>query len=339
MIRAGIIGASGYTGGELMRLLARHPEAEVIAATSRKLAGTRVASEHRFLEGFSDLTFEDISNDEIKNMCDVIFLAVPHGTAMNYVPELLTDSKCRIIDLSADYRLDTKVFEEVYGLEHKDPRKVVFGLPELHSHEEIRNSRLVANPGCFPTGATLSAAPLAAKGLLKTVIFDSKSGVSGAGNSPSATSHFPNLTENIIPYKMTTHRHHAEMVQELSALQPGFTDVSFTPHVIPATRGILTTAHIFTTEKLSQEDVTAVYKEFYRDKKFVRVINGVPSLLSVRGSNFCHIGFEADKKSNRVVVMSAIDNLVKGASGQAVQNMNIMFGLDETTGLLEPGVF
>lgn len=339
MIKAGIIGATGYTGGELMRILSRHPDVEVTAATSRKLAGTRVSAHHRILEGFSDLTFEDLSNDDLKKMCDVVFLAVPHGTAMNYVPELLEGSNCRIVDLSADYRLDTDVFEKTYGLEHKDPRKVVYGIPELHSHDEIRNSRLVANPGCFPTGATLSAAPLAAAGLLKSVVFDSKSGVSGAGNTPSSTSHFPNLTENIIPYKLTAHRHLAEMEQELSRLQPGFSDVCFTPHVIAATRGILTTAHIFTTEKLSQEDVSALYRDFYKDKKFVRVIDGVPSLLSVRGSNFCHIGLEADKRNNRIVALSAIDNLVKGASGQAVQNMNIMFGLDETTGLWEPGVF
>jgi len=252
---------------------------------------------------------------------------------MNYVPELL-DGDTKVIDLSADYRLDTQVFENIYGIKHTDPRNAVYGLVELHP--EAAKEDLVANPGCFPTGASLAAAPLAAAGLIDIAIFDSKTGISGAGISPTETSHYPNLAENIVPYKLTAHRHRAEVVQELTRLDGKLRNINFTPHVIPSIRGILTTAHLFTKETLSTEDVRGIYEEFYRDKPFVRLPGGVPSLTTVRGSNFCDIGFEVDKENNRVVVLSAIDNLVKGASGQAIQNMNLMFGLAETRGLWFP---
>ncbi|KKG11758.1 N-acetyl-gamma-glutamyl-phosphate reductase [Methanosarcina sp. 2.H.T.1A.6] len=333
MIKAGIIGASGYTGGELLRLLVNHPDIRLELATSRSLAGKPVTSTHRHLEGFLDLKYENPDPEEIRERCDVVFVAVPHGTAMNYVPELL-DGSTKVIDLSADYRLDIPVFEKIYGMEHKDPRKTVYGLVELHP--EAAKEELVANPGCFPTGATLAAAPLAAAGLIDIAVFDSKTGISGAGISPTGTSHYPNLAENIIPYKLTAHRHRAEIFQELTRLDGKLRNISFTPHVIPSVRGIFTTAHLFTKEPLSTEDVQGIYEEFYRSKPFVRLPGGVPSLTAVRGSNFCDIGFEADKENNRVVVLSAIDNLVKGASGQAIQNMNLMFGLAETRGLWLP---
>ncbi|WP_338098501.1 N-acetyl-gamma-glutamyl-phosphate reductase [Methanolapillus ohkumae] len=343
MIKAGIVGASGYAGEELLRLLAMHSHVKVVAATSRNLAGKKIGSVHINLDGFyPDLTFENIDNNELKKMCDVIFLAVPHGASMDFVPELLNGSTCKIIDLSADYRLKTAEFEKIYGMKHKDPREAVYAIPEVHDvlkeAEKIKNIRLIANPGCFPTGATLAVAPLAKFGVLENVIFDSKSGVTGAGNTPSATSHYPNLTENIIPYKMTAHRHTAEMRQEISRLQPGFDNISFTPHVIPASRGILTTAHVFTAKKYTTEEVKKIYVDFYKDKPFVRIVDGVPSLLAIRGSNFCHIGLEADSKTKRIVIVSAIDNLVKGAAGQAIQNMNILFGLSETEGLWIPGL-
>ena len=339
MIKVGIIGATGYTGEELMRILAGHPSAEVVAATSRTAAGKKVSAVHENLKGFYDLEFEDIEAAEMKKMCDVIFLAVPHGAAMDIVPELLKDSKCKVIDLSADYRLKTPVFEQVYGTKHKAPIDAVYAIPEVHPEvSKTMTDRLIANPGCFPTGATLAAAPLAAAGLLKSVIFDSKTGVTGAGNTPTATSHYPNLAENIIPYKLTAHRHLAEMIQEVSRLQPGFENVSFTPHVIPTARGIMTTAHIETTEKLTTTAVKEMYEEYYAGKPFIQFAETVPSLANVRGSNFCHIGMEADSRNNRVVVLSAIDNLVKGASGQAIQNMNIIFGRKETEGLWFPGL-
>ncbi|WP_407355621.1 N-acetyl-gamma-glutamyl-phosphate reductase [Methanolobus sp. WCC5] len=336
MIKAGIIGASGYTGGELMRLLLGHPEVNVTVATSRKLAGTDVCDTHAHLRGLVDLEFQNVGAGEVRSRCDVVFAAVPHGTAMDIVPHLI-DGKTKVIDLSADYRLRTDIFESVYGLKHKDPREAVFGLPELHP--EVADAGFVANPGCFPTGAVLAAAPLAKAGLISSVVFDSKSGITGAGVEPSQTSHYPNMAENVQAYKLTTHRHVAEFVQELSRLDNSLTNISFTPHVVPSIRGILTTSHIFTREKLKLEDVRSMYEEMYADKPFVRVIKGIPSLGAVRGSNFCDIGFEVDRHNNRIVVVSAIDNLVKGASGQAIQNMNIMCGFDEIEGLWNAATF
>ncbi|MDI9394783.1 MAG: N-acetyl-gamma-glutamyl-phosphate reductase [Euryarchaeota archaeon] len=333
MIKAGIIGASGYTGGELLRLLVSHPDVRLELATSRSLAGKPVAGTHRHLESFLDLKYENPGLEEIRERCDVVFVAVPHGTAMDYVPELL-DGNTKVIDLSADYRLDTPVFEKIYGIKHRDPRNAVYGLVELHP--EAANEEFVANPGCFPTGANLAAAPIAAAGLIDIAVFDSKTGISGAGISPTENSHYPNLAENIIPYKLTAHRHRAEIVQELTRLDAKIRNINFTPHVIPSIRGIFTTAHLFTKEPLSTEDVRGIYEEFYMDKPFIRFTRGLPSLTAVRGSNFCDIGFEVDKENNRVVVLSAIDNLVKGASGQAIQNMNVMFGLPETKGLRMP---
>jgi N-acetyl-gamma-glutamyl-phosphate reductase len=335
MLDIGIIGASGYTGGELMRLLLNHPQAKIELATSRKLVGQKVSATHRHLKDMVDLQFENPGPQEIKDRCDVVFVAVPHGTAMGIVPQLL-DDKVKVIDLSADYRLKTDVFEKVYGIKHLDPRNVVYGIPELHP--EVKHEKFIANPGCFPTGASLAAAPLAQVSMIESVVFDSKTGVSGAGIEPSLASHYPNMAENVQPYKLTTHRHLAEFTQELQRLDNFLTKISFTPHIIPSVRGILTTAHIFTKGNLTKYDVMDLYAEMYQDKPFVRVVDGVPSLSAVRGSNFCDIGFEVDSRNNRVVVISAIDNLVKGASGQAIQNMNLMCGLGETTGLWMSGV-
>lgn len=335
MLDIGIIGASGYTGGELMRLLLNHPQAKIELATSRKLVGQKISATHRHLKDMVDLQFENPDPQEIKDRCDVVFVAVPHGTAMGIVPQLL-DDKVKVIDLSADYRLKTDVFEKVYGIKHSDPRNVVYGIPELHP--EVKHQKFIANPGCFPTGASLAAAPLAQVSMIESVVFDSKTGVSGAGIEPSLASHYPNMAENVQPYKLTTHRHLAEFTQELQQLDSSLTKISFTPHIIPSVRGILTTAHIFTKGNLTKYDVMDLYAEMYQDKPFVRVVDGIPSLSAVRGSNFCDIGFEVDPRNNRVVVISAIDNLVKGASGQAIQNMNLMCGLGETTGLWMSGV-
>lgn len=318
-----------------MRLLFNHPQARIELATSRKLIGQKVSANHRHLKDMVDLEFENPDPQEIKDRCDVVFVAVPHGTAMEIVPNLL-DDKLKVIDLSADYRLNPDVFEKVYGIKHQDPRHVVYGMPELHP--EVKHEKFIANPGCFPTGATLAAAPLAQVSMIENVVFDSKTGVSGAGIEPSQASHYPNMAENVQPYKLTTHRHLAEFTQELQRLDNSLTRISFTPHIIPSVRGILTTAHIFTKDKLTKYDVMDLYAEMYQDKPFVRVVDGIPSLSAVRGSNFCDIGFEVDSRNNRVVVISAIDNLVKGASGQAIQNMNIMCGLGETTGLWMSGV-
>ncbi len=335
MITVGIVGGSGYTGGELLRLLSCHPEAEAVCITSRKLEGTPVGDVHTHLRGISSLKFESPTIPEIARRCDLVFTAVPHGTAMDWVPGLL-DEGAKVVDLSADYRLPLEVFEKTYGMKHRAFREAVFGMPEIHP--EVRGAELVANPGCYPTGAILAAAPLVKAGLAERVVFDSKSGISGAGIAPSETSHYPNLAENVVAYKLTTHRHSAEMRQELFRLSPGV-KVSFTPHVVPAIRGILTTAHIFVEDEFvgDKAEILKIYQEFYRNSPFVRLVPGVPSLGAVRGSNFCDIGFEVDGSGDRIVVVSAIDNLVKGASGQAIQNMNLMMGLDEIEGLWFPG--
>ena len=322
-----IIGASGYTGGELMRLLLTHSSAEVSCATSRKLAGTPVVKEHPHLRG---LTGIDFSNPAIGDIdADFVFLAVPHTAAMEYAGPLL-ERGIKVVDLSADYRLPKDIYEQVYEVKHTAWFECPYGIPELHRSCSA-TAGFVANPGCFPTGATLAAAPLATRA--HTIIFDSKTGVSGAGDNPSATTHYPNVADNINPYKWTAHRHLAEMKMEISRLGSRAT-VYFTPHLVPVTRGILTTAHILLDKPLGQEEVERLYKEFYRDEFFIRYQE--PMLSAVRGSNFCDIMVESE--GHRVVAVSAIDNLVKGASGQAVQNMNIMCGFKEQDGLLGGGV-
>ena len=358
-VKVGVIGGSGYTGLELLRLLLSHPAVEIEAVTSRRHKGKRIDEVNPHLKPFADIEYEDVSVREIARRCDVVFTAVPHGVAMNYVPELL-ENGVKVIDLSADYRLSCEEYERIYKKRHKDEqfkegrRTAVYGLTELHA-EEIKNAELVANPGCYPTGAILAVAPLVRARKVKCVVFDAKSGISGGGVEPSQRSHFPNLAENIIPYEVTTHRHTAEIRKELKV------SVHFTPHVIPAIRGILTTAHVFLRESISEEEIGGIYRQFYGGKKFIRILNEMPSLQNVRGTNFCDIWFEverdassvgevsdvgeggevgsrADKveevgKSSRVVVISAIDNLVKGGAGQAIQNMNVMFNLREETGL------
>lgn len=335
MVKVGIIGGSGYTGSELLRILYNHPEVEITVVTSRKNEGKPISKTHPFLKGFYPEDMKFVSPD-IKNLedCDVAFTAVPHGSAMNYVPMLL-DTGIKVVDISADYRLDKETYERVYE-KHEYFIEAVYGLTELYS-DEVKKANLVANPGCYPTGAILSTAPLAAEGIVERVVFDSKSGISGAGINPKELSHYPNLQESVIPYKITNHRHYYEMVQELSNLQ-GDVKVSFTPQVFPGSRGILTDAHIFLKEKnpITFEELKEVYRTFYKNSYFVRLQEQV-RLSWVRGSNFCDISLNIG--DDRVVVVSAIDNLVKGASGQAVQNMNLMFGLDERTGLDYPPTF
>jgi N-acetyl-gamma-glutamyl-phosphate reductase len=326
-MKVAIIGASGYTGGELFRLLHAHSRARVVCATSRKLAGTPVITQHPHLTGFTDITF---SNPDISSLdVDIAFLAVPHTAAMAYAPAMV-EKGIKVIDLSADYRLAKDIYEETYGVSHTAYFPAPYGLCELH-RDQCRNAGFIANPGCFPTGATLAAAPLA--GYAHTIIYDSKSGVSGAGDNPSDTTHYPNVGDNFTGYKLTKHRHLAEMRQEMNYLNSD-ARVYFTPHLLPVNRGILTTAHIMLKEPLDQQEVERIYREFYAKEPFVRYQR--PSLNTVRGSNFCDIMIESSE--DRVVAVSAIDNLVKGASGQAIQNMNLMCGLKETDGLWRPAV-
>ena len=322
-----IIGASGYTGGDLIRLLLTHPKAEVTCATSRKLAGKPVVMDQPHLKGLTDLVFTNPDVDAID--ADLVFLAVPHTAAMQYAGRLLQRG-IRVVDLSADYRLPKDVYEKVYGVTHTDYFEMPYGLCELH-REEVRGARAVANPGCFPTGATLAAAPLAKHA--KAVIFDSKTGVSGAGNAPTASTHYPSVADNVGAYKWTSHRHLAEMKMELARLGSR-APCYFTPHLVPVNRGILTTAHILLADPLPQEEVERMYRKFYGKEFFVRY--QAPTLAAVRGSNFCDLAVEVSE--GRAVAVSAIDNLVKGASGQAIQNMNLMCGFEEKAGLTAAGV-
>jgi N-acetyl-gamma-glutamyl-phosphate reductase len=322
-----IIGASGYTGGELIRLLLTHSTATVTCATSRTLAGKPVDVVHPHLKGLIDLEFSNPKTEEIN--ADFVFLAVPHTVAMQYGGKL-REQGMRVVDLSADYRLPKDMFEKVYGVTHTNYFPVPYGLPELH-RDEVKGASFVANPGCFPTGATLAAAPLA--GYAKTIVFDSKTGVSGAGNTVNDTTHYPNVADNISPYKWTRHRHLSEMQMEISRLGSK-AKCFFTPHLIPANRGILTTAHILLEEPMEQKDAENLYRKYYDGMRFVRYQK--PSLAAVRGSNFCDISVESE--GERVVAISAIDNLVKGASGQAIQNMNLMCGFAEDDGLKGSGV-
>ena len=325
-----IVGASGYAGGDLIRLLLTHKEANIVCATSRKLAGTPVTKDHIHLKNLIDIDYTNPDIDDID--ADFAFLAVPHTAAMQYAGKL-KERGIKTVDFSADYRLPQDVYEKTYGVEHTAYFKAPYGLPELH-REEIRKADFVANPGCFPTGATLSAAPMAK--FAETIIYDSKSGVSGAGDSVSETTHYPNVDENINPYKITVHRHVPEMRQEMAFLGSS-ASVYFTPHLLPAIRGIITTAHIILKEPMTEEEVSRAYEEFYKGEHFVRLQKA--KLGGVRGSNFCDINWELEADGRRLVAVSAIDNLVKGAAGQAVQNMNIMCGFDEIEGIRMPGMF
>ena len=335
MYKVAIIGASGYTGGELLRMLLNHPEVEITDITSRQYDGTPAHKIHPHIRD-SGLEFVNKQPDELD--ADVVFTATPHGASMKIVPSIL-ETGTKVVDLSGDYRYrDTEVYEKWYGMEHTDKEnKGVFGLPELY-RDEIKKAKLVANPGCFPTGAILSSYPLVKNDLVDRIIIDSKTGVSGAGVNPSATTHYPNIADNINPYKITSHRHMSEIQQELH----GFDDVkvSFTPHLVPVIRGIQTTSHSFLIKDITSDELREIYEKEYGGEYFIKLMDEgeIPHLSSVRGSNFVHIGgFEIDE-TGRVVMLSAIDNLVKGASGQAIQNMNILLGLDESTGLKHFGL-
>lgn len=337
MIDAGIIGGSGYTGGELARLICNHPEITLKAMTSRKHAGVRVNKIHPSLKGFVDLSFEN----EIKESADLdlVFVATPYGASMGLIPVLL-DSGVKVVDLSGDYRLDDpQLYRQWYGIEHKDHEnlgKAVYGIPELFA-DQIASSDLVANPGCYPTSAILSTAPLFAEGLVNgKLIVDAKSGSSGAGMEPSTFTHHPNCGASISPYQVGSHRHTPEIQMGLQKLCKEKVKVTFTPHLIPVVRGILCTSYCELKEEMEHEELYSIYQKYYGDKKFIRV-NSIPSMPSVIGSNFCEIGFEFSGTED-VVLMATLDNLTKGAAGQAIQNANLMFGLDEAAGLDFPGL-
>jgi N-acetyl-gamma-glutamyl-phosphate reductase len=338
MIKAGIIGASGYTGEELARILALHPRVELTVATSRQYAGKKLADIYPNLRRIVDLTVEDAMLDELAGRAELFFTAVPHQTAMNIVPALL-EKGCKVVDLSADFRIhDAAVYEQWYQA-HIAPEylpKAVYGLPELH-RQAIMRATLVANPGCYPTSIILALAPLLKAGLIdpETIIADSKSGASGAGRGAAVGSLFCEVTEGFKAYKVAEHRHTPEIEQEIGLLAGRPVVVSFTPHLLPMARGILSTVYAQLTPGCGAEQVRESYEEFYRREQFVRLCNPgeVPATQFVRGSNFCDIGWKVDPRTGRVVIVAVIDNLVKGAAGQAVQNMNLMCGLPEGMGL------
>lgn len=344
MLKVAIVGASGYTGVELIRLLSNHPEVEITAVTSEQSAGKNITSIFPSLTGIFERTLEPLSIDNIASKADLIFTALPHQKAMEVVPHFLKAGK-KVIDLSADFRIKDAAIYGTWYEEHKAPellKEAVYGLPELH-REEIKNARLVANPGCYPTSAILALAPLLKDGLIdnSSIVIDSKSGVSGAGRSATQDTHFPEVNEGFMAYKVAEHRHTPEIEQELSALAGSSVTVSFTPHLLPINRGILSTIYASVKGDENEDSILALYNEFYAGEKFVRVRpkGSFPNVSSVKGSNFCDIGIKFDKRTNRVVIISVIDNLVKGASGQAVQNMNVMYGFPEDTGLTSLPLF
>ncbi len=335
MIRVSLVGVAGYTGGELLRLLLRHPEVEVVGVFGEEHAGARLADVHPHLSGVvGEGRVMKPDYDRLGSESDLVFMATPNGVAMKVVPRILKGG-AKVVDLSADYRFEDVGVYEKYYTKHESPGvKGVYGLPELHK-QEIRKADLIANPGCYPTAAILALAPLIKGRLVEfdRVVVDAISGTSGAGRGLRENLHHPVCGENVSAYSATSHRHLPEIKQELERLAGGRVDVCFTPHLAPVVRGILCTSHVFLREKTSRGELLRVYREFYSGEPFVRVVEGLPELNYVVGSNYCDIGLEVSEEGRWVVVVSAIDNLMKGGSGQAVQNMNLRFGMEETKGL------
>ncbi|RJX33107.1 MAG: N-acetyl-gamma-glutamyl-phosphate reductase [Desulfurivibrio sp.] len=344
MIRAAIIGASGYTGGELARILSLHPEVELSVATSRNYAGKKMSQVYPHLTGIADIVCEDAPMAELTRRADIFFTAVPHQTAMAIVPELL-EAGCKVIDLSADFRIDDPLVYEAWYQAHTAREylaEAVYGLPEINRHN-IAGARLVANPGCYPTSVILPLAPLLKNGLIDpdTIIADSKSGTSGAGRGAQVGTLFCEVTDGFRAYKVGEHRHTPEIEQELAKLAGRQLTISFTPHLVPMSRGILSTIYAKLTRDVDQQELSDLLMSFYQDEKFVRICRPgqFPATQYVRGSNYCDIGCKVDTRTGRVVLVSVIDNLVKGAAGQAVQNMNVVCGFAESLGLATVPLF
>ena len=342
-IRAAVLGASGYTGGELLRFLFIHPNVEVTHMTAEKHAGRNLSEVFPHFAGFIDKKLESLDAAKLPDDIDVVFLALPHGESARVVRELY-DKDIKIIDLGADFRLSRNVYKKWYG-EHPCPELIeeaVYGLPEINK-SGIKDAKLIANPGCYPTSAILGLAPLLKENLIEpdTIVVDSKSGVSGAGRSPSLDNHFCEVNEGVKAYKVCEHRHMPEIEEVLSVYSGNGVSVSFTPHLIPMDRGILSTIYVRLTKKRTTTELISLFEEHYGKEMFVRISpeNVYPSTSQVRGSNFCDLGMRVDESKKIAVIVSVIDNLVKGASGAAIQNMNIMLGLDESTGLRVPPVF
>lgn len=344
-MRLAVVGAASFPGCELLRLLAGHPgglSLEII--TSRTAVGTRISDVSPNLLGYCDLDLEPTGIDTLRGRVDTVVLSVPHRVAQEHVPELL-DAGFRVVDFSADFRLhDADTYEQWYGAEHVAREvlpRAVYGLPERY-REAIREADLVANPGCYPTSAILGAAPLVADGLVapNSLIIDSKTGMSGASRTPSESSHFVSRHENITAYNIGKHRHTPEIEQELGAVAHGEVTVSFTAHMIPMTRGILSTIYGTLVRPTTTGEILEQYRATFADEPFVQVLDEgqTAQTKAVLGSNNVHIGAQVDARVGRVIVTCAIDNLGKGAAGAVVQNLNLMAGLEETRGLAFPGL-
>lgn len=336
MIKTAIVGATGYTGSELVNILLRHPEVEISLITSNSKAGEKFSDIHPQFLGFCDLVLQKAETIDDYDI-DVCFLALPHRISMDFVKKW-KDKNFKIIDLSGDFRLNSaKTYEAWYNKEHVIPEmvpQVPYGLPELN-RETIKGAKIVANPGCFPTTSILGLAPLVQSGKVEknTIVIDAKSGTTGAGVKASNITHFSNVNDNFKAYGIKTHRHTVEIEESLGALHDGAVTVQFTPHLLPVDRGILATTYATPKGKITEKELVELYTGYYKDEPFVRVRDGAPELKFVRGTNICDIYPTYDQRTNRIIVISVIDNLVKGAAGQAVQNMNIMLNLKETLGL------
>ena len=339
MIKVGIIGATGYAGGELVRILMGHKEAEIVWYGSRSYIDQKYADVYRNMFQIVDAKCMDDNIEALADQVDVIFTAPPQGFLASVINENIL-GKTKIVDLSADFRIkDVKVYEKWYGIEHKSPQfieEAVYGLCEVN-RDKVKGARLIANPGCYTTCSILTAYPLAKEGIIdmRTLIVDAKSGTSGAGRGAKVPNLFCEVNENMKAYGVASHRHTPEIEEQLGYASGENVTISFTPHLVPMNRGILATEYATLKKDVTGEGVKAIYDKYYADEKFVRVLGeGVcPETKWVEGSNYVDIGFKLDPRTNRIVMMGAIDNLVKGAAGQAVQNMNLLFGLPESEGL------
>ena len=344
-VAVAIIGASGYTGVELARLLSIHPAARLVAVTSRQYAGQAMAKVFPSLRGICDLTFEEPAIEDLCRRAEIIFTAVPHKTAMLVAPQILASGK-KVIDLSADFRLSDAATYERWYEPHSAPEylaEAVYGLPELY-RDDIKKARLIANPGCYPTSIILGLAPLLRAGVIDatTIIADSKSGTSGAGRGAVVSSLYCEVADGFRPYKVGgVHRHIPEIEQELGKLRGATVTITFTPHLLPVSRGILSTIYAKLTTDVSAGQIAELYAAMYQREPFVRLLpaGDIAATQYVRGSNYCDIGFCLDRRAGRIIVMTAIDNIVKGASGQAIQNMNLLCGFAEDAGLTAPAFF
>lgn len=339
MVKVGIIGATGYAGGELVRLLINHPQAEIKWYGSRSYIDKKYCEVYQnFFQIVDDVCLDD-NMEALADEVDVIFTATPQGFCASLVNEDILN-KVKVIDLSADFRIkDVATYEKWYGIKHQSPQLIeeaVYGLCEIN-REDIKSARLLANPGCYPTCSTLSIYPLAKEGLIdmNTVIIDAKSGTSGAGRGAKVDNLYCEVNENIKAYGVANHRHTPEIEEQLSYASGEQVLLNFTPHLVPMNRGILITAYATLKKKVTYEEVKAVYDKYYAKEKFVRVLEKdvCPQTKWVEGSNYVDVNFKIDPRTNRIIMMGAMDNLVKGAAGQAVQNMNLMFGLKESEGL------